>query len=145
MLSFPSNISINEMRKAVFSKLHLNSKSSSIVGLDYYDQNSKINILNQNMRFQINKPDLLNCHWELGKTIFANIILNSKKRTNFKIEIGDLNSTKKLLKRIEIDGCTKIKEININGKVFKPTDAIDLRSIGIKENFKCIAEIENDN
>ena len=145
VLSFPSNISINEMRKAVFSKLHLNSKSSSIIGLNSYDQNSKINIFNQNMPFQINEPDGLNCHWKLGKTILANIIFNSKEKINFTIEIGDLDSTKKLLGQIEIDEGTKIKEININGKVFKPTDEIDLRTIGINKDFNCIASIENDN
>jgi len=147
VLSFPSNISINEMRKAVFSKLHLNSKSSSIIGLNSYDQNSKINIFNQNMLFQINEPDGLNCFWKLGKTILANIFPKSKEKTspNYIIQIGDLNSTKKLLRQIEIDKGTKIKEININGKIFKPTDEIDFRTIGINEDFNCIAEIENDN
>ena len=77
----------------------------------------------------------------------ANIFPKSKEKTspNFIIQIGDLESTKKLLGQIEIDEGTKIKEININGKVFKPTDEIDLRTIGINKDFNCIAEIENDN
>lgn len=64
LIEFPKNITISEMKKAAFSKLLLNSKSSRILGTTLSDK-SKINELVGHSHFIIDKINLLTKHWIL--------------------------------------------------------------------------------
>ena len=142
-IEFPKNITFSELKKAALSKLLLNSKKYKFNNV-HFDGNYKIKQFPENKTFEINSSDPLEHHWKFGKLLFVDVY-NEKKNIHFNIDIGNLNSIKILISRIEMT-CEKLRKIIINGNEFLKNEINDfsLKSIGINDNFKCIVEFENE-
>lgn len=143
VILFPKNITVSEMVKGTFSKLLLNPKSYKI---DIFKSgNERINIFNQNKKFEIIKFAPPNHHWKFGKEIMVLASFNDEKKVPYNIDIGILNSIKQLIERIEnFDMCKKVKKITIRNNVYLKNEIKDcsLKSIGLNENFSCEVELE---
>jgi len=89
-------------------------------------------IINERDNFSMNR---------FGKMVMAKIIYNKKKIESE--SIGILNSNKHLKKLIQnslVD--KKIKKFIIETKIIEEGDVRSLFSLGIKNNFNCIVELE---
>ena len=86
---------------------------------------------------------------EFGKIIMGNLTFKIKKEEkediqNLTIEIGTLESTSRLYKKIfYIVLCMekKIKKLYLNNKEINREDVESLKSLGIKEGFNVVAEL----
>ena len=144
-IKFPKNITVSEMVRAAFSKLLINSKSASIESIDKSEQTKIINRFYDNKAFTISFSDPLEPHWKFGKIICANVFENAFFKNTTYIAIGTLNSINKLINTIENHFCEKLKKVKILNKEFYKNEIknFSLKSIGLKDNFDCIVEFEN--
>lgn len=146
-LSFPSNIPISEMKKAIELKLgYLNILFSGkrlyrddIIIKNLF--NSSNNNCPYNLNVYIPKGELL-AFIKYGKQVLVNVIDKNGKK-NYIDAIGLLNSNKFLIKMIEgqyLDEY-KVKKAYFNGKEISLDKEKSLNSYGIKDNFICEVEI----
>ena len=145
-LSFPSNIPISEMKKAIELKLgYLNILFSGrkIRGDDIIIKNlfkSSNNNCPYNLRVYIPKGNYLS-FIKYGKKVLVNAIDKNTKE-NYIEEIGLLNSNKFLIKIIVEHHLVgyEVKKAYFNGKEISLDKEKSLNSYGIKDNFICEVE-----
>ena len=132
-LHFPSNITISQMKKAIYLKFGYKNKEISCKWflmknderLEELPLCSTLSyeILNQNMSY------FINC---LGKKIMIRI-KRGEKNSYLEILFGTLNSNKIIVRRVEAYLQKKIKKIYFNEKELNIKDEVSIASLGITD------------
>ena len=127
-ISLPENIKFDEMKKAVFSKLHINEKQYKIIRYGTYSF----------YNYRIDEVGELCRHVLFGKKMKAFFMY---KNNEMSVNIGTLNSIKSLIQNINNAlGDKKVIRIGIGMNKFGKNDEKSLSSVGINEDFKCSLE-----
>lgn len=138
---FPENITFSEMKKAIYFSIDKDNRE-----LLFYDYRS----VNDNDKIkEIFKNKITKINTFINGKIIGGAILNYGKKINLNIipgdlvvEIGILNSNKKLLSFVELMIGQKVKKIYIKEKEINITEEKSLISLGIKEDCKnCKVEL----
>ena len=127
-ISLPENIKFDEMKKAVFSKLHLNEKQYKLIRYGTYSS----------FNYRIDEVGEMCRHVLFGKKIKAFFMYKNKEMN---VNIGTLNSIKSLITKINnaFEG-KKVIRIVIGMNKFGKKDEKSLSSVGINKDFKCSLE-----
>ena len=127
-IALPENIKFDEMKKAVFSKLHLNEKQFKLIRYATYSS----------YNYRIDEVGEMCRHVLFGKKIKAFFMYKNKEMN---VNIGTLNSIKNLIRNINNTlGDKKAIRIGIGINRFGKNDEKSLSSIGINKDFKCSLE-----
>ena len=127
-IALPENIKFDEMKKAVFSKLHLNEKQFKLIRYATYSS----------YNYRIDEVGEMCRHVLFGKKIKAFFMYKNKEMN---VNIGTLNSIKNLIRNINNTlGDKKAIRIGIGMNKFGKNDEKSLSSIGINKDFKCSLE-----
>jgi hypothetical protein len=127
-IALPENIKFDEMKKAVFSKLHLNEKQFKLIRYATYSS----------YNYRIDEVGEMCRHVLFGKKIKAFFMYKNKEMN---VNIGTLNSIKSLILNINNTlGDKKAIRIGIGMNKFGKNDEKSLSSIGINKDFKCSLE-----
>ena len=127
-IALPENIKFDEMKKAVFSKLHLNEKQFKLIRYATYSS----------YNYRIDEVGEMCRHVLFGKKIKAFFMYKNKEMN---VNIGTLNSIKNLIRNINNTlGDKKAIRIGIGMNKFGKNDEKSLSSVGINKDFKCSLE-----
>ena len=127
-IALPENIKFDEMKKAVFSKLHLNEKQFKLIRYATYSS----------YNYRIDEVGEMCRHVLFGKKIKAFFMYKNKEMN---VNIGTLNSIKSLILNINNTlGDKKAIRIGIGMNKFGKNDEKSLSSVGINKDFKCSLE-----
>ena len=155
VLQFPGEATLSEVKISYYNKFGVNGNMPFFIykGETLKDNDErKIKYITQSPSFfiEIYDPKQMCDRKEFGKTIMGNLTAKIKVGEkedikNFKIEIGTLESTSRLYKKIDNVLCKekKIKKLYLNNKEINKEDEESLKSLGIKEGFNVVAELEN--
>jgi hypothetical protein len=154
LLVLPGKVKLNEFKLAYNNKYGLNENMSIFIydGLAFKDNDERrISDLTTSSDFNItamlNQSNVK--RKEFGKTLSGNVVVKEENIQNSKIEIGTLESTSSLYYKISeiletgLDLKKKIKKLYLNNKEINWEDKQSLISLGIKEDFNVIVELEN--
>ena len=128
--NFPSNISLSEMFKAIYLKFGRDKRDLTFLNCSdfpYKKLKDKFSGIFRTINISTHCGILGGIFNVYGKKI----ILNNDNRTI--IEIGTLNSNKKLKKYIEMQEGKKLKKLYIDGKEIDLDEEKSLASLGIQE------------
>lgn len=139
-LFFPPYITFSEMLKAIYFKFDRDNRD---LHLFYSCQN-----VNDKIKEIFNNRKEVSIEISLHGGVLGGILNKYGKLIylhfpGYTINIGILNSNKKLIKDIECQEEKKVKKIYIEGKELNIGEEKSLLSLGIKEDCnKCIAEFD---
>ena len=132
-LHFPSNITIFQLKKAIYLKFGFYHKGISCKWFSKKNDETLEELppiseliyekLNEAMNYYINY---------LGKEIMIRI-KRSEEKPDLEIIFGSLNSIKIIVRRIEADLQKKVKKIYFNGKELDIKEEKSIASLGIKD------------
>ena len=154
LLVLPGKVKLNELRIAYNNKYGLNENMSFFIydGEEFKD-NDERRIKDLTLKSDFNISVILKQtnikRKEFGKTLLGKISVKNENIQNFKIKIGTLESTSRLYYEISeilqnrLLPKIKIKKLYLNNKEINREDEQSLISLGIKEDFYVIVELEN--
>ena len=143
-LFFPPYITFSQMMKAIYFKFDRDEKDLFLINYPFIKGN---NIIIQDI-FNNKRRDI---DISTGSGVLGGILNKYGKLIDlnfpgYTINIGILNSNKKLVKDIEYQEEKKVKKIYIKGKELNIKEEKSLSSLGINENCSnCIVEFEEKN
>ena len=152
VLQFPGKATLSDVKISFYNKYGLNENMNLLYSAEKLKDNDErmIKDITSSSSFfmYIYDPMKIYNRKEFGKIIFGNLTAKIKTGEkediqNFKIEIGALESTSKLYRKIESLLCKskKIKKLYLDNKEINKEDVESLKFLGIKEGFNVIAEL----
>jgi hypothetical protein len=136
VLQFPPNITISQMKKAIYLKFGYNKKQilSNWIPNKYNDNETLEDIYDISLSYE-KAQQILN--WIInffGKKIEIEIEKKVKRKNQPSVIVilGTLNTNKLLVKRIEADLQEKVKKIYFNEKELDIKNEMSIASLGIK-------------
>ena len=154
VLILPGKVKLNELKIAYNNKYSLNENMSFFFfdGLIIED-NDERRIKDLTTSRNLNIPVIIKQsdpqRKDFGKPLSGKISVKNENIQNFKIKIGTLESTSRLYYEISeilqnrLLPKIKIKKLYLNNKEINREDEQSLISLGIKEDFYVIVELEN--
>ena len=142
-LYFPLDITFSQMKKAIYFKFDRDERDLSLIYYNYVKGNNIIR--------DIFIKKIVTIYISTNTGVLGGILNKYGKLIDlyfpgYTINIGILNSNKKLVKDIECQEEKKVKKIYIKGKELNIKEEKSLSSLGINENCSnCKVEFEEKN
>ena len=153
LLVLPGKVKLNELIIAYNNKYGLNENMSFFIyegeTLDNDERRIKDLTLGRDLNFTVLLKQMVCQRKEFGKVLIGNVAVKKENIQNFIIKTGTLESTSRLYYEISevlenrLLLKNKIKKLYLNNKEINREDEQSLISLGIKEDFNVIVELEN--
>jgi hypothetical protein len=144
-LLFPSNITILQMKKAIYFKFGYCNKG---ISCNWFSKKNNETLeelpLNSTLSYEKKNQSLSYYIKFLGKKIMIRIkrIKRNEEKPKLEILFGSLNSNKTIVRRVEADLQEKVKKIYFNAKELNIKDEVSIASLGIKDGSQLIVVTE---
>ena len=149
ILQFPGEATLSDVKISYYNKYGFNENFALLYNGEKLEDNDKRRIKDiissSSFYMSIYDPMQIYNRKEFGKTIIANITVKIKTAEkeniqNFKTEIGTLESTSQLYRKIVNILCSekKIKKLYLNNKEISRENEESLKSLGINEDFNVV-------